>query len=270
MGIVGGQLGYRILKRVSADGETGLMDGSAYAGRSKVEALLGRDFWSEIRDKVVIDFGCGSGAEAVEMAQRGARKVIGVDIVPRTLREARERAERAGVTDRCLFTARTAERADVVVALDSFEHFHDPAGILRTMANMLGPDGCVVACFGPTWYHPLGGHLLSPFPWAHLIFSEGALMRWRSDFRSDGATRVEDVEGGLNRMTIRRFRRLVADSPFAMAQFEPVPIRRIAALANPLTREFTTAIVRCKLVPRERAAARRPAPAELAAERRAS
>ncbi len=34
------------------------------------------------------------------------------------------------------------------------------------------PHGAVYASFGPTWYHPLGGHLFSVFPWAHPIFSE--------------------------------------------------------------------------------------------------
>jgi hypothetical protein len=56
----------------------------------------------------------------------------------------------------------------------------------------------------------LGGHLFSVFPWAHLIFSEQALIRWRSDFKSDGATRFSEVAGGLNQMTIRRFERLIA------------------------------------------------------------
>jgi hypothetical protein len=59
------------------------------------------------------------------------------------------------------------------------------------MRRMIKPDGCVIAAFGPTWFHPLGGHLFSVFPWAHLIFTERALIRWRSDFKTDGATRFQ-------------------------------------------------------------------------------
>jgi hypothetical protein len=51
-------------------------------------------------------------------------------------------------------------------------------------------------------------------------------------------------------MTIRRFERLVAASPFELARFETVPIRQLRWMASRLTREFTTAIVRCTLVPR--------------------
>jgi hypothetical protein len=51
------------------------------------------------------------------------------------------------------------------------------------MQARLNPGGEVAASFGPTWYHPLGAHLFGVFPWAHLISSEEALIRWRSDFR---------------------------------------------------------------------------------------
>jgi SAM-dependent methyltransferase len=250
MGIIGGSLGYRLLKKISKDGKTGYMDGSAYATRSKLEALLGPYFWREIKDKVIVDFGCGSGSDAIEMVQHGARKVIGIDIQERLLAMARERANRLGVSDCCAFTTKVDERADVIVAIDSFEHFDNPEAVLKTMGGMIKPDGCVIASFGPTWYHPLGGHLFSVFPWAHLIFTEEALIRWRSDFKSDGAQRFREVEGGLNQMTIRRFERIVRKSPFKFAQFEAAPIRKLHLLANRLTREFTTAVVRCKLVPR--------------------
>jgi len=166
----------------------------AYAGKSKLRSLLGASFLEEIRGKTVIDFGCGDGAEAVEMASLGA-DVIGLDIRERVLALARNRAEAAHLSHCCEFTLRCARKADIVVSIDSFEHFEDPAAILLTMFDLLKPGGVLVASFGPTWYHPLGGHLVSVFPWAHLIFSENALMRWRSSIRSDGAKRFHEVEG---------------------------------------------------------------------------
>lgn len=250
MGIIGGSVGYHLLRRISADGETGYCDGSAYEGVSKIETLLGEKIWADTKDKVVIDFGCGDGEDAVEVAQRGAKRVIGVDIRERALANARKRAEARGVADRCVFTTKTDEKADVILSLDAFEHFDDPAEILRIMRRLLKDKGCIIAAFGPTWYHPLGGHLFSPFPWAHLIFTERSLIRWRSDFKTDGATRFCEAEGGLNQMTIRHFESIVAESDFKFAEFEPIPIRKLKPIANRLTREFTTAIVRCKLVPR--------------------
>ena len=54
-----------------------------------------------------------------------------------------------------------------------------------------------------------------------------------------------------NRITISRFEKLIEDGPFRFAAFEAVPIRRLKRIANRVTREFTTATVRCRLVPRE-------------------
>ena len=118
----------------------------------------------------------------------------------------------------------------------------------------------MLAAFGPTWYHPYGGHLFSVFPRAaHLVFTERALLRWRADFKTDGATRFEEVEGGLDRMTIRRFERLVAASPVRCARLEPVPIRGWTPLVRSrLTREALTATVRCELAPAAQVAVAAP------------
>ena len=250
-GFVGGPLADHLLRRLGERAaRVGYCDGSAYRGRSKLEVLFGPDIWARITGKIVVDFGCGLGGEAIEMARGGAARVIGVDVVERSLVAAQRAASEAGVADRCSFRSGVDEQVDVVVSVDGFEHFGDPMEVLRVMRRIVKPTGRVLISFGPTWLHPLGGHLFSVFPWAHLIFTERALLRWRSGFKHDGATRFEEVEGGLNQMTIRRFRRLVAESPFVLETFEAVPIRRLRTLANPLTREFLTGSVRCSLVPR--------------------
>ncbi len=69
----------QVLKRISRSGPTGC-DGSAYAGKSKLAVLMGNEFFADIAGKVVIDFGCGEGTDAVEMATKGAKRVIGIDI----------------------------------------------------------------------------------------------------------------------------------------------------------------------------------------------
>jgi SAM-dependent methyltransferase len=250
-GIIGGPLADRLLQRLGERAERkGYCDGSSYRGRSKLEMLFGEGIWSELSGKTVVDFGCGSGGEAIEMAEHGATSVIGIDILDHSLETARGAAEKAGVSGRCRFTKHADTLVDLVVSLDGFEHFGDPGAVLQTMARMLKPTGRVLATFGPTWLHPLGGHLFSVFPWAHLLFTERALIRWRSGFKHDGATRFGEVEGGLNQMTISRFRRLVASSPLEFETLETIPIRRLRAISNRVTREFVTSFVRCRLRPR--------------------
>ncbi len=241
------QFQYRVLKWISP-GESGYMSGDVYKGKIKIKVLLGDKVFDQLRGKVVIDFGCGEGDDAVALAKNQALRVIGIDVRESVLERARAKARREGVEKICQFRTNTNEQADAIVSIDSFEHFGDPASVLLKMSELLKPSGSVYASFGPTWYHPLGGHLFSVFPWAHLIFSEKALIRWRSDIRSDGATRFGEVEGGLNQMTIARFEKLVKQSPFVVDFLEAVPIRRLRLLHNRLTREFTTSIVRCKLI----------------------
>jgi SAM-dependent methyltransferase len=252
MGVIGGRLGIRLLNYASRNGTVSAFPdiATAYLKTSKLEVLFGPRIWDEIRDKEVLDFGCGVGTEAVEVVERGARRVVGLELNQKWLKAATALAESRGVTDKCYFGKTWDEPVDVILSVDSFEHFADPAAILRTMRTLLKPTGCVIASFGPTWYHPLGGHIYSVFPYSHLLFSDRALVRWRSLYKTDGAKTIE--ESGLNRITVRRFEKLIEESPFKFAEFEPVPIRVLKPIANRLTREFTTATVRCKLVPRER------------------
>jgi len=237
---------YKLLRRI-APTPPATMDGSAFAAKGKLRTLLGEAFLEEVRGKTVIDFGCGEGAEAVEMAQAGAQQVIGLDIQTSLLERARARAKQSGVEHRCTFTTETAETADLISSIDAFEHFAEPKLMLDAMYRLLKPGGSLVASFGPTWYHPLGGHLFSVFPWAHLVFSEDALIAWRSDFKTDGATKFHETAGGLNRMTIDRFERMAAESAFEVETIESVPIRKLKRVHCKWTREWTTAIVRARL-----------------------
>jgi SAM-dependent methyltransferase len=243
-------LQYRILHRLFPAGPD-FGDGTAYIGKSKARTVLGDEFLRSLSGKVVIDFGCGEGSEAVDMAGFGASRVVGLDYREEVLQTARRNAALAAVDGICQFVQSTNEVADVIVSIDAFEHFDDPAAILRTMDGLLKPDGVVVAVFGPTWRHPLGGHSFSIFPWSHLVFCEEALLRWRSDFRPEGATRFGEIGGGLNQITIRKFEKLVDESPFEFAALEAVPIRKCHRLHNGWTREFLTAIVKCRLVKRK-------------------
>ena len=234
---------YRLLKRI-AHAPVDSVE-AFYANRSKLRVQFGDAFLMEARDKVIVDYGCGEGTQAIELARAGAGFVIGLDVRKEVLARAREAAYREGVSERCQF-------ADIVCSIDSFEHFRDPEAELNKMAGLLNPGGLLMISFGPTWYHPLGGHLFSVFPWAHLVFSEPALIRWRADLRRDGATCFAEVEGGLNQITIKRFLDLVGRSGLAVERIEYIPIRRLHLVHNTLTREWTTAVVRARLRKPER------------------
>jgi SAM-dependent methyltransferase len=252
MNIIGGEFGYRLLKWIAPGGTRPWFDpccaNGTYFGSNKVEQLFGAQIWEDLRDKVVLDFGCGGGDEAIDIARHGARCVVGLDIQEEQLKKAAERASSLELSHRVRFCTHWADPVDAIISIDAFEHFGDPQEVLRVMHSLLKPGGRAYISFGPTWYHPFGGHRFSAFPFAHLLVSERALIRWRSDFKHDGATRFGEVEGGLNQMTIARFERLVEASSFACEILKAVPIRKLRFIANRWTRECTTAIVQAQLV----------------------
>lgn len=134
---------------------------------------------------------------------------------------------------------------------DTFEHVWDLDATLRDIRRLLKPGGTVWASFGPPWRHPRGGHIFSVFPWAHLLLSEAALTRWRSDSGHVPIAKIE--QEGLNRMTVGRFIETVKRSPFTFDYFELVPIqkiRRVGLQRFRPTREFITSVVKCRLVDR--------------------
>jgi SAM-dependent methyltransferase len=177
----------------------------------------------------------------------GAKLAIGLDIREEVLDAARAKA--GGIPNIQFITPQQCPResADIVISLDSFEHFEDPSAALGLMNDLLCPGGVLLASFGPPWRHPLGGHTFSVFPWAHLLLDERALVGWYNQVKNKDVSRFEEVSGGLNRMTIARFEALVRASKFREAAITPVPIRRLKGFHNALTREFTTAVIKCRL-----------------------
>lgn len=205
-------------------------------------------FDSLVRGKRVADFGCGTGFQAVALALQGC-SVLGIDINARWLDAARRRAAAAAVPPHQLcFTDRVRssdrETCDVVVSLNSFEHFPDPDGALTEMTSILRPGGLLLITFGPPWFAPYGSHMhfFTRLPWVNLLFSEAAVMQVRQRYRPDGALSYEQVESGLNRMTVGQFEELVMRSGLTLEHRAYRGIRGFNLLTRiPMLRElFTT------------------------------
>jgi SAM-dependent methyltransferase len=252
MSIIGGQSAYWLLKtffsRKRSAVEGPLPGKSNYYAR--LTTIVGDASWEQMSSARILDFGCGHGAGIMDLSRRGATRLIGFDNRPEVLEIARQRAVKADLDTRCQFISElpAQECAEFVISIDAFEHFDDPASVLSTMARLLVRGGRVIASFGPTWYHPRGGHLFSPFPWAHLLVSEAALCRWRRDFRDDGAQRFGEVEGGLNQFSIASFERIFRNSDLQLEKFITRPIRGTELFYNRINREFLTSIVDVVLV----------------------
>jgi len=248
MGFIGGNFGYMILKTIAPRTKTDQAAQEVDGNDLKLQQFFGNDIFDIIANKIIIDFGCGDGNQAVEMAERSpTTNVIGLDIQMHRIEKGMRKAQERSIAERCKFSTTTDELADIIISKDAFEHFSSPLEILEIMSHLLKPNGYVLASFGPTWYHPYGGHLFSVFPWSHLIFTEKAQILWRADFKTDGATKFSEVDGGLNQLTIGQFENIVQQSPFSIDWLETMPIRGLSILKSKFLREIGSSIVRCKL-----------------------
>ena len=258
MGLIGGTVGEALLSSFLTPAVSGQQEPEK---ASTVWSHIGFSLSEKDLDgKVIMEFGCGYGGDTVELAKSGAKLVVGVDIRHSVLDVARGRAATEGVSDRCLFLNVTTEdmsrfqrAADIIISIDAFEHYSEPDRVLRDMERYLQPGGTIVIAFGPPWWHPYGSHLqfMTQLPWVHVLFAEHVILKVRGRYRSDGAVRFEDVEGGLNRMSIKRFIEIVRNSSFKFAQLRLVPIRRTGLLhraLGPVGRELFTSVVQAALV----------------------
>jgi SAM-dependent methyltransferase len=177
------------------------------------------DLQAMVSEKRVADFGCGLGAQAIALAASCDCRVVGIDTNPRALADAASLARKHQMgDDQVAFRDFTAPDLfgtfDLVISQNAMEHFPEPHLALETMRRLLRPGGQIMLTFGPPWYAPWGAHMrfFCRVPWLNLLFREQTVLTVRASYRSDGARRYEDVESGLNRMSLRKLATLLAES----------------------------------------------------------
>ncbi len=213
------------------------------------------DFSGLVRGKRVLDYGCGEGRQALALVREEGCTVCGVDTRAEALEQARLLAAAARVgADRLWFVEHASPDLlgafDVVISQNAMEHFADPRGVLGQMARLIHGAGRILITFGPPWLAPYGSHMqfFCKVPWVNVFFPEDAVLRVRSRYRSDGARRYEDVEAGLNRMTVAKFEAVVRSSGMLMESKRYTCVKRADWLARvPGLREFVVNQLTCVL-----------------------
>ena len=147
-----------------------------YSSREYVRTWLAE----RVRGKRVLDYCCGNGAWAIWLAESGA-EVVGIDISPVSVDNARAEAARRGVGEKATFSVMDAEATKFE---DNFFDFAVVNGVLhhldlqksyRELARILKPDGQVIATealkHNPLFhlYRKLTPHLRSEWEVAHIL-----------------------------------------------------------------------------------------------------
>lgn len=120
-----------------------------------------------LREKTVLDFGCGSGILALAALKLGAKAAVGVDNDPQALAATADNAERNGVGDRLRVYSPEDEPADtypvvvaniLAVALDALAPLLasrvQPGGVIALSGILHGQEGELLARYGE-WFDQL-------------------------------------------------------------------------------------------------------------------
>lgn len=241
-----------------------------YRWGEKTVACFAPEFSPEeiFAGKTVLDMGCGASGKSLYYLSIGARQVVGVDIVAHYQAEAEAFARELDYEDRFTFLLASAldlpvpdGTFDVVIMNDFMEHISDPVGALREAMRVLKPGGRVYINF-PPYFHPTGIHMsdVIGIPWVHLLFSERTLIAAYTDLVRDLPDREQRLdlrfstdENGkvfisyLNKMTIRKFRRLLKQTGLSPLWYREIPLRRfLTPLARlPVVKELFVKMCAC-------------------------
>ncbi len=107
------------------------------------------DFVCSLAPASVLDAGCGTGRVAIELARRGL-DVVGVDVEPSMLAQARAKAPGLPWVQADLISLDLGRRFDVVVLAGNVMIYLRPGtegGVVAALARHLEPGGILVAGF---------------------------------------------------------------------------------------------------------------------------
>ncbi len=107
---------------------------------AKILAFVGNN-------KQVVDFGCATGYLAKLLAEQGCT-TVGVEINPDAAKAAEQFCQRVIVADLDYDKVEVIlgeQKFDVAIFGDVLEHLRDPWQVLKSVKDILNPDGCVIA-----------------------------------------------------------------------------------------------------------------------------
>ncbi|HKR13136.1 MAG TPA: class I SAM-dependent methyltransferase [Pyrinomonadaceae bacterium] len=104
-----------------------------------------------IPERTFLDVGCGNGMYSLELARRGARKVVGLDIAEVMIGLCKNAAAEKNLDDRCTFIQtdllewdNNGVKFDVSFGIGLFDYISDPLPVLRKMRE-LSSDKAIMA-----------------------------------------------------------------------------------------------------------------------------
>ena len=98
----------------------------------------------DLKDKTILDLGCGFGEHCKRFVESGAKKVIGIDISEKMLEIAKEENSDSKITYINMpmeNISQLNEKFDIVVSSLAFHYVEDFSGVVKNIYDMLNENG---------------------------------------------------------------------------------------------------------------------------------
>ena len=114
-----------------------------------------------VKDRTFLDVGCGNGMYSLELARRGAAKVVGIDIAEVMIDLCRKSSQEKNLDDRCTFIQtdlldyKPQATFDVSFGIGLFDYISDPLPVLKRMREVSSDKAIMAFPRLWTWRAPV-------------------------------------------------------------------------------------------------------------------
>lgn len=195
-----------------------------------------------LKDKMVLDAGCGLGGKTVFYAENGCKLIIGIDMDENHIKYANEFAKKKGVLNAKFRVGSLdalpfeSNKFDIIFLNDVVEHIRKPILIsaLAECKRVIKANGRICLEF-PPWTSSDAAHLYDyiHIPWCQVFFSSETLInvtrRMKPKPRYGKLSYIEHFQE-LNHITIQEFKDIIRKLDFKVINFELHIIKNIRIL----------------------------------------